>query len=236
VGIMVSPDSIIRNTIIIPAYNEERRIEEVVNQYASYFQHSLILVVCNGCADGTVRIVGQLAAARVNVEFLEFKEKIGKGGALLEGFSHCITELVSFVDADESTSPHDLDGLVNVISSNDGVIGSRKLEASIILVPQSFLRRFLSRCFNVLVNALFSLGYRDTQCGAKVFRRETLLRVLPEMHSTGFEFDVELLWRLRRINAVIIEYPITWKHSVGSTFRLSQIPKMLMGLVRIRFF
>jgi hypothetical protein len=81
---------------------------------------------------------------------------------------------------------------------------------------------------------MFGLNYKDTQCGAKLFKKQAINDVLPELNTHGFETDVELLWKLKTRGYSMIEYPITWRHSSGSTFRLSQAPGMFLSLVKVR--
>jgi prophage antirepressor-like protein len=82
---------------------------------------------------------------------------------------------------------------------------------------------------------LFGLDYRDTQCGAKVFRKEALDAVLPSIRSTGFEFDVELLWRLRQNGYRVEEVPTTWENRDESKVTTSDAKEMLLGMLRLRF-
>jgi glycosyltransferase involved in cell wall biosynthesis len=221
-------------SLIIPAYNEERRIETVIANYASYFVAAEIIVVCDG-NDGTPDIVRHLGVKYPGVRCLNFKERMGKGGAITAGFRVAQGDIIGFVDADESVQPPVVAEMIGVLADMDGVIASRKLKESRILIRQPFKRRLASRMFNLLVRALFQLDFKDTQCGAKVFRKEAIKGVLPELRTRGFEFDVELLWRLKRSGCRVSEFPITWQHSQGSTFRLSNAWAMLIALLRIRF-
>jgi glycosyltransferase involved in cell wall biosynthesis len=220
-------------SLIIPAYNEENRIETIVLNYANHFSSQEIIVVCDG-ADNTYNIVRNLCAKYPKIKCLNFKEKLGKGGAIKKGFEIANGDIIGFVDADESVQPQDLERMLEVLSHTDGVIASRKLKESRILIKQPFKRRLASKMFNILVRAIFQLNFKDTQCGAKFFRKEAIKEVLPELKTSGFEFDVELLWRLKRLGFNVIEFPITWKHSQGSTFRLSNSWAMFISLLRIR--
>ena len=221
-------------SLIIPAYNEEDRIEAVVLKYKSFFQQQEIIVVCNGCVDDTANIVGKLCSKHTPIKLLEFKEKLGKGGAIIEGFKAAKGDIIGFIDADESVEPEDVARMVAALSTVDGIIASRRLKDSRILVRQPLKRRLASRAFNLIVKVMFGLGYNDTQCGAKVFRRQAIKDVLPELVTKKFEFDVELLWRLKRKGYRIVEFPITWKHSEGSTFSLTNAPGMFLSLLKVR--
>lgn len=221
-------------SLIIPAYNEKGRIETVVLNYANHFADQEIIVVCNGCIDNTAVIVSNLCAKYSNIKHLDFQEKLGKGGAITEGFKIARGDIIGFVDADESVEPQDVERMLGVLSHADGVIASRKLKESRILIRQPFKRRLASKMFNILVNAIFQLNFKDTQCGAKVFNKKAITSVLPKLKTRGFEFDVELLWRMKRLRFNVIEFPITWKHSQGSTFRLSNSWAMSISLLRMR--
>lgn len=124
--------------------------------------------------------------------------------------------------------------MFDALSDADGVIASRRVKGSQILIKQSLKRRIASKSFNIIVRIIFGLHFKDTQCGAKVFRKEAIKDVLSELKTKGFEFDVELLWRLKKKGYKIIEFPITWKHSEGSTFSLSNAPKMFFSLLKVR--
>lgn len=220
-------------SLVIPAYNEENRIETVVLNYAKYFSNSEIIVVCDG-VDRTYNIVNNLSAKYPKIKCLNFKDRLGKGGAIRYGFKVAQGEIIGFVDADESVQPQDVERMLEVLLHADGVIASRKLKESRILIKQPFKRRFASKMFNLLVSIIFQLDFKDTQCGAKVFRGKAIKVVLPELKTRGFEFDVELLWRMKRHGFKVMEFPITWKHSVGSTFHLSNSWTMFISLLKVR--
>ena len=100
---------------------------------------------------------------------------------------------------------------------------------------QGLLRRLESRGFNLLIRVLFGFSYHDTQCGAKVFKRAAIDAVLPAMVSRGFEFDVELLWRLKRAGFRVIEVPIEWQNQGDSRVEKKDMIRMLSGLLKVRF-
>ena len=221
-------------SIVIPAYNEGSRIKDVILRYLAEFPGDEFIVVCDG-EDDTRDIIKDLSSDYSNLRLLSFDERLGKGGAIIEGFKAATGDVIGFVDADESVSPHDLKEMINALQDFDGVIGSRRLKDSKILIKQSYYRRAASKAFNILVKLLFNLHFKDTQCGAKVFKRRAVLDIIDQLETKGFEIDVEILWRLKNKGYTVIEYPITWKHSEGSKFRLSQSRNMLVSLVKVRF-
>lgn len=201
------------DSIIIPAYNEESRIKGVVLGLSERMPGKEILVVCDG-VDRTKNIVSDISAEKPNIKVLNFNRRLGKGGAIVEGFRAAIGDRIGFVDADESVSPKDIDDMFNSLSSNsvDGVIASRRLKSSMIVVKQPLKRRVASRLFNIFIKLFFQLPFKDTQCGAKIFKREAIYAIQDELETKGFEIDVEILWRLKNKGYDVVEYPITWKH------------------------
>jgi glycosyltransferase involved in cell wall biosynthesis len=220
-------------SVIVPAYNEEDRIETALLNYANSFPDEEIIVVCDG-TDNTKNIIREKSKKYPNIKLLHFEKKLGKGGGIIEGFKAAKGERIGFVDADESVEPDEVKKMFDLLSDYDGVIASRKLNGSKILVRPPLKRRIASGTFNSLIRIIFGLDFKDTQCGAKVFRKEAVKDILSELTTKGFEFDVELLWRLKNKGYEVMEFPITWKHSEGSSFSLSNAPKMFFSLLKVR--
>ena len=220
-------------SIVIPAYNEENRIKTVLSKYSNHFQDYEIIVVCDGI-DNTLNIVKEASERYPEIKLLNFKKRLGKGGAIIEGFKAAKGDRIGFVDADESVEPVDVKRMFDALSDVDGVIASRRLKDSKILVKPPLKRRFASMIFNIVVRIIFRFPFCDTQCGAKVFKKEVIKDILDELKTKGFEFDVELLWMLKKKGYKVVEFPITWKHSEGSSFSLSNAPKMFFSLLKVR--
>ncbi len=225
-------------SIIVPAYNEEKRIRCMLNLYAGYFferyRDCEFIVVADG-SDRTAAIVEEVMAVFPGIRLLEYSKRLGKGGGIIEGFRHAQGNILTFVDADESISPSELDIVIAALDTADCAVGSRRAQGSRITQRQPFKREAISRAFNLMVNLMFHLDIRDTQCGAKAFKKEVLDSVLPEIRSNGFEFDVELLWRTKKHGFLVVEVPIEWKHSEHSRFSLKYAPRMFINIMRIRW-
>ena len=107
--------------LLIPAYNEERRIEPVLRDYGRYFKEQYdgkfqLVVVLNGCTDDTIGVVRRVGQEYPFISALEFHEAIGKGGALIEGLKLAPqADLIGYVDADGATPPHAFHDLVKHI-------------------------------------------------------------------------------------------------------------------------
>ena len=225
-------------SLVIPSYNEEKRIKPVVENFSDFLSKNIdkyeIIAVCNGCTDTTPKIISALAKKNRSIKLLNFKKKLGKGGAIVQGFKKAQFDNLGFIDADESVSPEEIMFLLNNLQNYDCVIGSRKLKNSRILAKQSLPRRISSRVFNIIINALFNLNIKDTQCGAKVFKKRAIDKIISQIKTKDYEFDVELLWKLKKNKFKIKELPIAWKHKGHSKFSLLNSPKMLLSLIRLR--
>lgn len=221
-------------TLVIPAYDEEARIGSLLEETPG-FPGDLIFV-CDG-TDDTPTVIGAFAGDHpsLSIRCLTFPSRLGKGGAIVAGVREASTPCVGYMDADGSASFSEMERLFNHLRTVDGAIGSRWVPGSVLTVRQGLWRRIESRLFNLLVRVLFGLDYRDTQCGAKVFRREALESVLPHLRSTRFEFDVELLWRLRQEGYRVEEVPITWENRSESKVTIPDTIGMLLGMLRLRF-
>jgi glycosyltransferase involved in cell wall biosynthesis len=221
-------------SVIVPAYNEEKRIEKTLREYSEGLRASgrdfELIIVCDG-SDRTAEL------ARPFGKVLEFNRRLGKGGGVLEGFKAAKGEIVGFTDADNSLK---VDQFIRLLDEMDRtgagcVIADRKSKESVIMEGQYLLRRFASEAFNFMMSrAIFGLKIKDSQCGGKVFKKEYVDRVAPLMVCRGFEFDVELLWRLQSAGCEIREVPVVWKDDKGSTFSFKYIPSMFFNLMKVR--
>ena len=197
-------------SIIIPAYNEEKRVGETLDGYTKFFKDKLgkdfeILVILNGCKDDTLSIV-----KKYDVKFRNIKEAIGKGGAIIEGLKMANGDYIGFVDADNATPPRAFYDLYGKINGNDGIIASRWVNGAKIGKKQPILRRIASRCFNILVRLFFDIRVSDTQCGAKLFRKESVKKVVNKLGITNWGFDIDLLYLMKRNGFKVIEIPTEW--------------------------
>jgi dolichol-phosphate mannosyltransferase len=221
-------------TLVVPAYNEERRIRSLLEDVSRFA--GILIFVCDG-TDATSSIIRTFSEEHpgLQIRTLTFPDRLGKGGGVIAGMQAATTPYVGYMDADGSAAVDQMERLFHRLTDVDGAIGSRWVPGAVLTVKQSLWRRVESRFFNLIVTVLFGLGYRDTQCGAKVFRKEALDAVLPDVRSTGFEFDVELLWRLKQRGYRVEEVPIVWENRDESKVEASDAKKMLLGMIRIRF-
>ncbi len=222
--------------VVVPAYNEEARLEGPLRAYAreARLRSGLrvdFLVVLNGCRDGTQRVAQAVAADFPEVSWVRYDAAIGKGGAVLAGFREAREyEWVGFVDADGATPPEDFFGMLAAPGTAAALVATRDMTSR----PRS--RSLPSRLFNLWARALFFVPHRDTQCGAKFFRAEFVRQFLPRMRLSGMAFDVEILARARELGAAVREVPVRWTEKPGSTVSLLRTgARMFLDLFRLRF-
>lgn len=220
-------------SIVIPAYNESARIQPLLNELKE--PDIEFIFVCDG-TDNTVEIILNYKKNQpdLKIRCLTFSHRLGKGGGVQAGFAVASAPLVGFMDADNSTTVHEMVRISHLLGDHDGIIGSRHLPGQIIQRKQPFYRRIQSRLFNSVIRLMFGLPFYDTQCGAKIFRKEAIDAVLPLLHSKGFEFDVELLWHLSKNGYSLIEVPVIWNDTKDSRLRISDTISMFITLIRIR--
>lgn len=221
--------------IVIPAHDEEARIERTLSAYRVGFPQDDVRfhIALDGCIDSTADIVRGHAADDPRVVLHEFP-KLGKGGVLMETFRRCDADLVGFVDADCATPPGELARMTVEAADVDGVIASRRLPASFTPRPRKDGRSLTSAGFAWAIRRLFRLPYSDTQCGAKVLHRRVTERVVPLMSSRDFLFDVDLLLIAHRLGFDVVEVPTLWIDQAGSKLRAGRDSlRMLRSTMRL---
>lgn len=232
-------------SIVMPAHNEEKRIGNTLKAYSEFFNSIKesgildyeIIVVINNTVDNTERIVLEWKKKNANIRYLNLLRG-GKGYAVIEGFKDALdreNDLIGFVDADMATSPDSFYELVLGINKYDGVIASRYVKGAYVNPPPTIPRIISSRIFNILIRGLLFLPFRDTQCGAKIFRREVIEKILRELTMSQWAFDVELLYLMKKNNFIIKESATQWGDKNYSKINFMKAgPWMALGVIRLR--
>jgi glycosyltransferase involved in cell wall biosynthesis len=232
-------------TIIIPAYNEEKRIGKTLQEYCSFFSDknksknvdANIMIIINNTKDKTEEIVKKYCKKYKILSYLNFKRG-GKGFAVTEGFKEALkfkNDLIGFVDSDLSTKPEEYYRLASNIGKYDAIIASRYVSGAIVNPKPTLQRRIVSRIFNLLVRTLFLINYRDTQCGAKIFKKEVIRKIIDKLGITQWAFDIDLLYQIKKANFRVKEEPTVWSDSDYSKINLkSSGTYMVLGVIRLR--
>jgi dolichyl-phosphate beta-glucosyltransferase len=226
-------------SVVIPAYNEERRIGASLAAIISYLDSGQedyeIVVVDDGSRDGTAATVEQAkGAAGGRVRLLRMPENRGKGAAVRAGVLASRGAEVLLSDADLATPIEELAKLRARLSDGcDMVVGSRVLDGSDIRVRQHPARALMGRIFNIIVRTLLIGGIRDTQCGFKLFRGPAARELFAAASVDGFAFDVEILL-LARSRYHVAEVPVVWRHVEQSKVSPGRdAARMLVDIVKL---
>jgi glycosyltransferase involved in cell wall biosynthesis len=228
--------------LILPAYNEEKNIRSVLHQLSLAFpeSHFRFHVVVNNSKDATYDNALQEAALDSRISVSNIPERIGKGGAILYGFSQVKEALfIGFIDADGSIVPEAVKRLLRAFEEDrhlDVAISSRWIKGSELAKKQSLTRQLSSRSFNLLIRLLFRFPYRDTQCGAKVLRYDAWQQIETKVREKSFAFDIDLLWQAKKAGLTIKEIAIPWHDTPGSSVSILQSAwPIVRSLFRIRY-
>ena len=229
--------------IVIPAYNEEHRIEKTLSAYFDYFNKLknvfvTFLVVCNNCSDNTAGICRDVQSNCSNLHYLNLKPG-GKGFAVKQGFLKALefsdADLIGFVDADMATTPHYFYELITKIKNHDGIIASRYKDGARVWPNRPFIKKIGGKFYNWVLRQNFHLDVRDTQCGAKLFTYETVAAIAEHMKESGWAFDLELLYLCQLFDKDIVEIPTTWVDAPGSHLAISSCYKEFISApIRIK--
>jgi dolichyl-phosphate beta-glucosyltransferase len=207
-------------SIVVPIFNEERRLpallealEADADRVAAEAGLELVdvLLVDDGSTDGTEALLAKFDRPPGRSRVLRFPRNRGKGAAVRDGMLAARGELALMTDVDLSTPLDELGLLVTAVREGvDVAIGSRALDRSKVLVHQPFYRERMGRIFNRLLRSLTRLPWHDTQCGFKLFRLETAIRLFELQRVGGYAFDAELLVNARRLGLQVKEVPVRW--------------------------
>jgi dolichyl-phosphate beta-glucosyltransferase len=225
-------------SIVIPAYNEERRLPATLDRIAAYLDRSPvpvveILVVDDGSGDGTAALVEARGGI---VRLVRNPGNRGKGYAVRNGMLAAKGDWILSTDADLSAPIEELEKLIAAARRENAVvaIGSRALDRKLVKVHQPMMREVSGRAFNMVMRLVTGLPFRDTQCGFKLFRQDAAKNIFPRQLEDGFSFDVEDLVIARMLGLRSIEVPVEWSNVEGTKVSLSQGIKSFADLVRIR--
>lgn len=225
-------------SIVIPAYNEEKRIAPTLDLIFSYIDSrgfdAEVLVVNDGSSDKTAEIVN--AYDRPNIRLVNNPGNRGKGYTVRHGFMEAVGDYILFTDADGSTPIEMMDRFWPEFEKGcDIAIGSRALKTSEIAVRQPWYRENMGRVFNKIVQLIAIWGIKDTQCGFKCFTREAARAVFPYQRIDGWAFDVEILHIARRYGCKISEVPVKWINSEETKINpFGDAAKMFLEVFKVR--
>ena len=225
-------------SVVIPAYNEERRLPGTLKSVIEYLRPRgtpfEVLVVDDGSTDATAAAVEAFGDPAVHL--LRSPQNRGKGHAVRTGMLKATGARRLMTDADLSTPMTDLGALEEALGRGfDIAIGSRALPGSKVEVRQGAFREGMGRVFNVGVRLLLLGVLCDTQCGFKLFTAEAAQVAFGTSRLDGFSFDVEALVVARQRGLRITEVPVTWRNDTATRVGLAKGAQAFADLGRIRW-
>lgn len=207
--------------IVVPAYNEERRILPTLLALGQQLRDMPIAaglrVIDNGSSDRTAEIVDEAWGIGVPVAVAGCSQQ-GKGAAVARGMVTSTARWVGFCDADLATGPGAVADAVHLLEQGwQVVVGSRRCPQARVLTRQPLVRRLGSSAFHRATRR-YTGGISDSQCGFKFFDGAVASTLFRGTALKNFAFDVEVLARARVMGLSMIELPVEWRDQPGSTF------------------
>lgn len=229
-------------SIIIPAFDEAKRLEPFLRRIMAYGARSPhtteVVVVDDGSRDGTAEVAASCAGGPVPLAVIRLARNRGKGYALKQGVLQARGEVCVFLDADGSVEPTEIDANLHYVREGgyQAFVGSRVLRDARQVLVTRWYRRLIGSVFNALVHTLLFRDIQDTQCGFKMFHREVARTLFARCVVPGYGFDVEMLYRARQLGYRIKEGPVSWRHVPGSKVNLvTDSLRMCVDILQVKF-
>lgn len=240
-AISMSIDPAVRLSVVIPAFNEARRLprtlEDVHGYLARQSYRAEVVVVDDGSTDDTARLVREWPAGATPVRLLAHPDgrNHGKGATVRRGMAEAIGAYRLFMDADNSTTLSHIDAFWPWFEQGfDVVIGSRDIAGADVVLHQPWLKELGVKLGNLIIRSLAAPGIADTQAGFKMFSARCIEDILPRLTIERWGFDVELIVAARCRGFRVKELPIRWVNNAASTVPAVAYLQVLGEVWRVR--
>jgi dolichyl-phosphate beta-glucosyltransferase len=213
-------------TFVVPCFEEAAIVSETLRQLTAWFPEARIIVVDDGSRDETAAVAEAFAREHAATDVLVLPENRGKGGAVAAAAGSVRGDRVVIVDADLAYRQDALRRAAAALDDADMAVGNRRHAESTYTVPVRlfgflYRRHVLGWVFNRLIRLTLGLNVRDTQCGLKAFRSETFRRLMPQVRTSRFAFDLEVWLLARAFGLRVTEIPVDVRYeSARSSVRL----------------
>ena len=225
-------------SVIIPTYNEEKRIQATLSSLRNYFNSKSysveVIVVDDGSNDGTVGVIRSFQSPDLKIQLITIPVNQGKGRAVHLGMMEAKGQYRVFMDADQSVKIDNLDSFLDKCNQGaDVVIGSIAVPGAKMMDHNASYRQFLGAIAKVIIKVMVLPGINDTQRGFKLFRAEAVQKIFRRQTIWRFGFDIELLVIARTQKLITKELPVAWENASGSTVRVWDYFLTFFELTRI---
>ena len=226
-------------SVVIPAYNEEKRITKTLVEIDAYLKNKSfeyeIIVVNDGSQDKTIEVVKNLQSRISHLQIIDNTHSKGKGFVVRKGLLKAKGDWRLFTDADNSTPINQLEKFLPLVGQYDILIGSRSSRGSEIVKAQPLHRIILGKCYGFLVKTIVNLwGFHDTQCGFKLFSKKSTEDILPRCKTNGLSSDAEILIIAKKLGYRIREIPVVWADDKETKVNFYHMMKALLDVLLIR--
>lgn len=202
-------------SLVMPAYNEADNIEPMVAEATPALEANAdgheIIVVDDGSADETAAVTRRVMESYPNVRLVEHPVNKGFGAAVFSGFTNAEKDWIFYTDADRQFVLSELDRFVPYMDEADLIAGYRAPRRD------PFMRVFYGKGWSTLCTLMFGYTVRDVDCGFKLFRREIIESLAPQIASRGATFSIEWLVRAKRAGYRFVELPVTHQPRVAGS-------------------
>lgn len=202
---MLSKNNRTSLSIVMPAYNEQENIREVVKSAILFLKKRKIdgevVIVDDGSTDKTVKILLSLARLYKNLKIISHEKNEGYGAAVYDGLCAAKNDLIFFTDSDRQFDINELDGFLEKIEEYDAVIGYRKNRS------EGWVRKMNAKGWALVCYVTLGVKHKDIDCAFKLMKKSSLEKI--KVSSKGAAFSAELLHKLKKSGASIIELPVT---------------------------
>ena len=230
-------------SVIVPAFNEKKIISENINKYNNYLKTQNysyeIIIINDGSYDKTEEIVKKICKQNKNIRTINLLKNHGKGYAVKKGILKAQGNYRLFLDADNSTSIEHLEQVLPLLQKKENIIiGSRNphdIKEAKIILHQPLWKILLGKTGNFLIRMLFKIKIRDTQCGFKIFSKEAVEKIFPQLTINRWLFDLEILILAQKYEFKIKIIPVKWVNSKESSVGLKGYFTSLKELLKIKY-
>ncbi|MCK5347728.1 MAG: glycosyltransferase family 2 protein, partial [Candidatus Heimdallarchaeota archaeon] len=227
-------------SIVIPAFNESKRLPQFLPRVIAYCQETEkiceIIVVDDGSSDATFDIASSFKAKFNNLSVLRNERNSGKGHATKKGLFTSRGNIRVFLDADGSVDPQEIsENLHYIEEGHDIFVGSRILTAQTQILKVKWYRKFIGQTFNFFVRKFLFAGIKDTQCGFKMFKGGIVEPLFSRIYLRGFGFDIEFLYLAHKLGYKVKEGAVSWHHVSGSKINIVMDSiRMFFNILQVR--